>query len=357
MKKSKVIVFVQDGVGGAERMSVLIGKTLFNESYDVVFSLLKRGTKTSIKDFIPDYIRITLIESQNPIGQLFSMVNLIRREKPAAVFSSVFNINNKLLFLKPFFQKIKFVIRCDNYYFTYTRKQQRVLGIAYKKADVIIAQTEEMMDELVNQVGIIPSKIKVLHNPIDIKTIETKLEEEKNPYPNNGMQHFLAVGRFDYQKGYDLLIQAFITACKARNDIDLYILGDTSLNGGAVAEYVRKEASKCGVNDLVHLCGYKSNPYPFIKYADSFVLSSRWEGLPNVLIESLYLGTPVAAYKCIPIIERIVDEGVTGFLAEKENVNALSAAMLDSLKLGRVVSSYKPASMNDFVELFGHKSV
>lgn len=351
-KKEKAIFFVQDGVGGAERMSALIGNNLHNKGFDIIFCLLNRGVKSSIRDFIPNNIKTITIETQNSAWLILTMIKVIRAEKPSVVFSSVFNINNKLLFLKFLFSRIKFIIRCDNYYYTYTKKQQILLNLAYNKADIIIAQTEEMMDELVNLAGITSEKIKVLHNPIDIKTIESKLLNETTPYPYYEKKHLVSVGRFDYQKGFDLLIKAFIKACKVRNDIELYIIGDTSLNGGVVAESVIKEAEEAGVVDLVHLCGYQSNPYPYIKYADSFVLSSRWEGLPNVLIESLYLGTPVAAFKCIPIIERIVDVGVTGFLAEKENVDDLSAAMLNSLKLGRVVSSYKSASIDDFVELF-----
>lgn len=63
------------------------------------------------------------------------------------------------------------------------------------------------------------------------------------------------------------------------------------------------------MSDCVFCVGFKNNPYVYMKHADCFVLSSRNEGLPNVMIEALYLGTPVAAYKCIPVIERIVDEG------------------------------------------------
>lgn len=66
------------------------------------------------------------------------------------------------------------------------------------------------------------------------------------------------------------------------------------------------------------------------------------------MIESLYLGTPVAAFKCIPIIERIVTAGVDGFLAEKEDITGLAKAMVEASKLGRIKSVYKSASIADF---------
>ena len=71
-----------------------------------------------------------------------------------------------------------------------------------------------------------------------------------------------------------------------------------------------------------------------------------------MLIESLYLGTPVAAFKCIPIIERIVKDGINGYLAEKEDVESLSEAIRMSMLLGRIKSDYYGSKLSDFTELF-----
>lgn len=111
---------------------------------------------------------------------------------------------------------------------------------------------------------------------------------------------------------------------------------------------------KYGLQDCVKCVGFQNNPYVYIKYADCFVLSSRWEGLPNVMIESLYLGTPVAAFKCIPIIERIITNGIDGYLAEKDNVSSLANAMLQASRLGRVKTNYKSAQISDFQSIFAN---
>jgi glycosyltransferase involved in cell wall biosynthesis len=115
---------------------------------------------------------------------------------------------------------------------------------------------------------------------------------------------------------------------------------------------ITEKAKKNNIEGKVHCVGYQKNPYPYIKYADCFVLSSRWEGLPNVLIEALHLGTPVAAFRCIPIIERIIDNRGNGFTAEKENVTSLAQAMSKSVDLGRIHSSYKSSQIEDFTKLF-----
>lgn len=350
--KKKVLLFIQDGVGGAERMSVLIGKNLDVKKYDVCYCLVSTHVKSTIRDFIPDNSRILFIPNRGLYSLISRIWLTILKERPQIVFSSVFNLNNKLLLLKKILPKAKYIIRCDNYIYTYNDNQRRLLKKTYPKADTIIAQTEEMGAELLEHAKVSAEKIKVLHNPIDKSLIDKKLNGITNPYMGNERKHFIAVGRFNQQKGFDLLLDAFIKVYKMRQDVELHIVGDTTIGGGVVAKAVRKAAEQAGVGNFVHFYGYQDNPYPYIRYADSFVLSSRWEGLPNVLIESLYLGTPVAAFKCIPIIERIVEEGVTGFMAEKENVEELATAMINSLKLGRVVSSYKSASIDDFVELF-----
>lgn len=349
--KKKVLFFVQDGVGGAERMSVLIGKSLNPRKYDVCFCLIERNVKSSISDFIPMGMQKIRIPNGNPLILMLNMVKTIIIERPYAVFSSVFNLNNKYLPLRWLFPKVKVIIRCDNYYYTYTAKQQRMIRMFYPKADCIIAQTQEMKDELLN-IGIDETKVLALQNPIDKQTIDRKLEGATNPYPVNEKKHFVAVGRFNEQKGFDMLIEAFIQVYRNRTDVDLYIVGDYTLGNGEIHNAVIQKAQKSGIEDLVHCVGYSDNPYVYIKYADCFVLSSRWEGLPNVLIESLYLGTPAAAFKCIPIIERIIDEGKTGYCAEKENVDSLANAMLKTLDFDKIESSYQSSSIEEFTRLF-----
>ena len=347
----RIIVFVQDGVGGAERMSVLIGKSLNPRKYDVCFCLIERNVKSSISDFIPMGMQKIRIPNGNPLILMWNMVKTIITEKPYAVFSSVYNLSNKFLPFRWLFPQVKVIIRCDNYIYTYNERQQKMIKQFYPKADCIIAQTQEMKDELVC-IGIDEAKIKALQNPIDKQTIDKKVAGAESPYPDNGKKHFVAVGRFNEQKGFDMLIDAFIKVSRGRKDVDLYIVGDYSMGNGQIHQSIIQKAKEAGVDEQVHCVGYKDNPYVYVKNADCFVLSSRWEGLPNVLIESLYLGTPAAAFKCIPVIERIIEHGISGFCAEKENVASLAEAMAKTLDLGKINSTYKSSSIDEFTNLF-----
>lgn len=332
-------------------MTVLIGKMLSARGYDVRIYVVNLGVLTgSIIDFIPSEYSVITIPEMKAFFLMKEMYKILKREKPYFVFSSALLINDKILPLRWLFTKSKFIIRCENYLYTFSKKQKLVISLLYRLADKIIAQTQEMKDELVKESKIKASKIVVLENPIDKKRIEEGIKDGWNPYQDIKKKIIVASGRICYQKGFDLLVTAFSKVCKERDDIELYILGDIS--NKEEFEKVKAIAIVNGILEKVIFAGFKTNPYPYIKYADCFVLSSRWEGLPNVLIEALYLGTPAAAMKCIPIIERIITDGKDGYTSDKEDVDGLATAILKTLQLGRVTSSYKGSTEEDFVNLF-----
>lgn len=359
MEKNKIVVFSQSSVGGAERMSVTITKTLDRNKFNVIYYLVGPTTngRAPLQEFIPNDLCVHSVSTGNPLLLIVKIGLILMKERPDVVFSSVLNLNNKLLLLRNLFKKTKFVVRCDNYLYTYKARQRKIIAKTYGRADIIIAQTEEMRQELLEEVNILESKVVTLQNPVDEETIERKIKEAKNPYPQDGRKRYIASGRFAYQKGFDLLIEAFAEVKRMQPESELYIVGKKDTICKECYQEVKKLIECFGLKDSVHCVGFQANPYVYIKYADCFVLSSRWEGLPNVMIESLYLGTPVAAFKCIPVIERIVTDGVDGFTVDKEDFHALANAMVSASKLGRIHSLYKSADIGDFHNLFELASV
>lgn len=351
--KKKIIFFLQSGVGGAERMTVTIGKSLDINKFEVIFYLLDRPLGTStIENFIPKEYNIKKLSNAKGWDLVKLLNGVLNTEKPDIVFSSMIYVNTKLLALKWLHKQTKFIIRNNNYLYTLTRSQKFILKMTYGWADYIIAQTEEMKEELIKDANLSNEKVVVLHNPIDIETIEEKIKE-KSPYnKNNTSIKYVASGRFFHVKGFDILVKAFKKVIEKQPNSELFIVGNKT---GNCAEYYQK--IELLINDLqltdkVHCVGFQDNPYIYIKHADCFVLSSRNEGLPNVLIEALYLGTPSAATTCIPIIKRIVEDGKTGYLAESENPESLAKAMINASSLGRIKSTYKSATIKDLTNLF-----
>lgn len=351
--RKKALFFIQNGVGGAERMTVNIQKCLPAEEWEVTYCkvviplILQSGR---IDNIIPAGVNITSIVWSGQLSLLRQMRKMIAEVKPDVVFSSAMHINQRLLLISKLFNNIKFIVRNDNYLYTLPWLKQKTLGKLYKYADTVIAQTEEMAEEL-TAIRIPSQKIVVVHNMIDKERIDS-LVKEASPYRNSDTIKFVGVGRVAYEKGFDLLIEAFATVLKTKPQSELFIVGNTGYQGGNVYKGLLQRIKEIGIANKVHFTGYTDNPYKYIKNADVFVLSSRNEGLPNVLIEAQYLGVPAAAFKCIPIIERIVANNVNGFLADKESVESLSKAMLAAYDLNKIKPTYHGTSNDDICSIF-----
>ena len=352
MGRKKVLMFLHDGVGGAELIAVLVGKELDRQQFEVVLCLVDRGWSPSIRSFIPEGYRIISIPDTDPLRRINNIRKTLVDESPQVVFSSVMSLSTKILLLRNFFPNIKFIIRCENYLYSYNRIQHYYIKLTYHRSDVIIAQTEEMKDELMEEIGIAGDKIIVLHNPVDTNTIRNQLTNSGNPYPEDEKKHVVASGRFVKDKGFDILVRSFCKLAKEDSNIDLYIIGNNTIDDGSILHEINEVVKENNLTGRVHCPGFQTEPYKWIKYADCFVLSSRLEGLPNVLIEALYLGTPCAAVECVPVVGRIIEEGVTGYLAEMENVDSLALAMKKAVSLGHIESQYKSATIKDFEKLF-----
>lgn len=350
MEKIKILFFLPPYVGGAERITITIAKMLPLDEFDCKFVIVG-NEKGDIVNFIPQSYTIDLIKIHNIWDfTTFRIHSLIKREKPYAVFCSLMYLNSRVA-LAGHFAGVKVILRNCNY-MSITRWDQKLMcKLTYPYADVIISQQEEMADDIVKELRVPADKVVTLHNPIDIETINTKLQDTTSPYPQDKQTNFVWVGRVNHQKGQDIAIKAFAMMYNKVENAHLYLVGKYDKD----SEYVRLmyEFIKEGnIQDRVHFTGFDNNPYRWIKYADCFVLPSRIEGLPNTLIEAQYLGCPCAASRCIPIIERIISEGKNGYTAESKCPESLATAMVKAVKLGRIEMAYKSATKDEFIKLF-----
>lgn len=340
-------MFLQGNVGGAERITVLLGKIL-STKFDVRFYVINTSG-LEVLNFIPKTYSTTIIDVHGQLELISKLYKSIRTEKPNVVFSSIMPVNQKILLLSRLFKRTYFIVRNDNYLYTLRDSRKLTLSITYRFADTIIAQTEEMQAELITEGHLNPNKIKVLHNPIDTDLIDT-LKEKFNPYENfNGIK-FVASGRFHKDKGFDVLVNAYNLVHKEIPNSKLFIIG--RINDDEYSKSVKALIMELGLQNYVECLGFQNNPYPYIRFADCFVLSSRNEGLPNVLIEAQYLNKPSVATTCIPIIERIIKDGVNGYTAKVEDTTSLADAMVKAVNLHSIKSIYQPATKNDIISLF-----
>jgi glycosyltransferase involved in cell wall biosynthesis len=190
----------------------------------------------------------------------------------------------------------------------------------YPWADDVVAVSEGAADDLVRAIGIDEDRVKVVPNPIVTPELRSMMAEplEDPWFAEGGPPVALAVGRFTQQKDFPTLLRA-IAEVRDRRSVRLLVLGDGPERG-------RLEAlvSELGLDDIVRLPGWVVNPYPYMARTDVFVLSSRWEGLPSVLIEALFCGAPVVATDCPSGPMEILEGGRHGVLVPVGDVRALA---------------------------------
>ena len=169
--------------------------------------------------------------------------------------------------------------------------------------------------------------IEVVHNPI-VTTELRELVAEPLGHPWFGpgqVPVVLGVGRLAPQKDFGTLIRAFARVI-VRRPCRLMILGD-----GPERASLEAIVAERGLTGSVDLPGWISNPYPYMAHAGVFVLSSRWEGLPSVLIEALFCEVPVVATDCLSGPREILEGGRYGALVPVGDEEALAAAIETAL--------------------------
>ena len=190
--------------------------------------------------------------------------------------------------------------------------------MTYPLAHAVVVQTPEAQDWA--DAFLRHDVVHVIPNPVpeprhgsaaaDVATVDDKTRQ------------VIAIGRMDSYKGFDLLLRAFAACADRRPDWTLTILGD-----GEERPRLELLARTLGVESRVRLPGTVADPTPFLRRADLFVLSSRFEGFPNALLEAMAAGLPVIATDCAGAPRRIVREGVDGLLVPTDDVTALAHAM------------------------------
>jgi glycosyltransferase involved in cell wall biosynthesis len=217
----------------------------------------------------------------------------------------------------------------------------------------IITVSKALIDDITKDMGIKPKMIKNIYNPFDFDKIRERGNEINENIPKE--KYIIYVAKFENRKNQKLLVKAYN---KSKIDLPLVLLGNTHTNSDK--EYLKelKELIKeLDLENKIIFPGFQKNPYPWIKNAELFVMSSNSEGLPLVLVESLILGTKIVSTDCPTGPNEILVDDLKDFLSPVNDENKLSQNIKNALEnypllSDRLIDKFKAEySVNQYLEL------
>ncbi|PSB15604.1 glycosyltransferase [Phormidesmis priestleyi ULC007] len=305
----KVVIYLDALQGyGADKTLIKISNGLAERGIQVILILAKQPNQVP-QNLHPTIQLLHLHSSRiNVIKNIVGLARYLSIHQPDILFSSIhFNnvtaaLGSGLAWLWSGLQT-KLVVRQANtlhYQFKrYPFPVGLVLGfctrLTYKRADLIISQSAGMSRDVTGFMKADPRKVSLIHNPTVTPDIFEKAQQPTHHdwFEQKTAPIILAAGRLKPQKHFTVLIEAFAKVKRQFPDARLVILGE-----GPQRQELERLIRKLEIADSVDLPGFQKNAYAFLSMADVFVLSSEYEGLPNILIEALALGKKIVATNC-----------------------------------------------------------
>jgi glycosyltransferase involved in cell wall biosynthesis len=310
--------------GGAQRAVSLMAQYWAAKDHDVTVITLSNESTDHFK--LNERVkRISLDMEQsstgfgeairNNIRRVSALRSVLRGVMPHLVVSFMDQIN-VLTLLASIDLGIPIIVseRIDPRVAPLRRSWSMLRHLFYRRARAVVVQTESVRAWATRLVA--PTRVRVIPNAIDLKlAIEppsSRQEERK----------IVAIGRLTEQKGFDLLLHAFAKVVAAKNEWTLEIVGD-----GPGREMLGEMVGKLAIGQHIRFVGTVSNPWELLKRASLFVLSSRYEGFPNAILEAMACGVAVISFDCPSGPREIIKDGVNGVLVPAGDVEELARAM------------------------------
>tara|TARA_Y100001970_G_C14259811_1_gene879189 strand:- start:16790 stop:17857 length:1068 start_codon:yes stop_codon:yes gene_type:complete len=354
MNKRKKILFALPNLigGGAERVLVNIINQVDSKKYKIFLLLLNK--QGPLHSCLTNEIHIIDLNIKRTRYSLFKVIKAINKINPNVVFSTTHRMNIIVLvasFLTK--NKVKVIAREPNMPSLLINNKQltsiklKIISFLYKNAFKIIAQTDEMKKDIVKIYNVLEQNVFTIYNPIDYDFIDKSADSGQDPFNHNYI-NIVASGRIIDQKAYDVLIKAFKIVIEKNPNFRLYILGDDVVG---LKQELLELVEKLKLDSFIFFEGFVKNPYSYYKYSDLFVLSSRWEGLPNTVLENLYLEKPIVVTDCINYLSDLIINGENGFIVPVNDYKILGEKILNYNRL-EPKNTYIPTDINVLFSMY-----
>ena len=326
--------------GGAQRAMLNLAQGIADRGYAVDFVLSKaEGPYLSQVPACVDLVDLSQgrpVKSGRTLKSVPALIRYLRQRRPAAVLA----VLNRAGFAAVWARRLArvettVVVSQRNTLTDWARdggdwKSWLTLKLTkrvFHNADAVSAVSHGVADDLSRVTRIRRDRIQVIYNPVVTPALRRKMQAPlDHPWFQPGeVPVVLAVGRLTEQKDYRTLIQSFARVRESRA-ARLVILGE-----GEQRTELEELVRRLGIERDVEMPGWVENPYPYMVRAGLFVLSSKFEGLPGVLIEALFCGLPLVATDCPSGPREILADGRYGQLVPIGDVKAISEAMKKAL--------------------------
>ena len=309
------------GRGGAERSAGLLSIALGNAGYDVHIVTVLNDISF---DHAGQIFNLGKLKEKNDslIGRVWRMLkfrSFLKKHRFDYIIDSRTRVSAKKqgLISRWLYGSIPvvYIVRSHNLrpYFGDNKAKARKL---YAKAFRIVAVSEAIESKIRREYGF--DNVTHIPNPVELEYIPKEEEQNRISGP-----YILFYGRLiDRIKNINMLIEAYAESNLPQKGIKLIILGD-----GPDKEMLKKKTDGLALHDRIEFIGFQKDPFLWVRQALFTVLTSRYEGFPRSLIESLALGTPVISTAYEGGCEAIVSHGENGLIVPSNDVNALAGAM------------------------------
>lgn len=306
--------------GGAERVMMTLANEFVKRGFKVDL-VLAEATGPFLNSLHRD-VRVVDLGAGRVLKALFPLARYLIRERPRSLLSAMVHANVVAVFANFIAgrktrvivsQRNMLSIEGENSTNWIRRGLRQLIPVAYKKADGICSVSDGVSEDLAISLKIDRSRVRTIYNPFDL----TYIDQNSTITPSIGaawlddpdIPVILGVGRLERQKDFETLIRAFSLVRRERK-IRLIILGE-----GSERSSLELLAENLGLSeDDFMMPGFVGNPHSYMSRCDLFVLSSRFEGLPGVLIEALACGAPVISTDCPSGPAEILQKGTWGKL-------------------------------------------
>ncbi|MDF1614760.1 glycosyltransferase [Desulfurivibrio dismutans] len=323
--------------GGIERKIMILCREFLAQGVRLQL-ILARGGQVPYPDEFPAGVEVVSLDNRGKRDGVLKMARHLRHTRPRALLTAKDHAA-KVALISRYLSRVQVPI-----YVKITNTLSETLRRPFKRysarwlysyADKLIAVSNGVRSDLINNFAIPPEQIEVIYNPTVTPDIALRCRQPvAHPWlADDGPPVIMGLGRLTPQKDFATLLRAF-ARLRQHRPCRLIILGE-----GPLRPDLHATACELGIEEDFDLPGYVQDPMPWLARAELFVLSSRYEGLANVIIEALAAGTPVVCTDCPSGPDEILLGGRLGPLVPIGDVDAMSEAM------NAVLTSPPPAGL------------